>query len=374
MNSCAICNNEINNSNDTNEHIIPNSIGGRRKVRGFICLDCNNNAGQTWDSEISKQLNHFNILFITKRERGTPPSERVKTISGAEYIIHHEGGMSPSKPNIKTIHQDGQDKISIMARDINEARKMVNGLKRKYKSLDEELVLNQLEQKQEYLTEPLQVTMSFGGPKAGRSIVKTALALAYEAGITPSACTNALEYLQNDSKEACFGFYYSEDLILNRPIKTPLHCVSIYGNPTSGLLIAYVEYFGIQRLICCLSDNYSGEELSRTYALNPITGKEMDLVVNMKFIDKDEINKIYNLERYDENKMKEAVGLVMPLAIEISQEREETRIISEAYNNAIEKLGIDESEHPSPEQLRKLSQLIVEGVWPYISHKLKNNR
>lgn len=96
MNICALCDVVITHDNDTKEHIIPNSIGGRKKVKGFICNTCNRITGQDWDVELNNQLNYFNLLFMIKRERGTPASERIKTISGKEYLVHHSGVMSPS--------------------------------------------------------------------------------------------------------------------------------------------------------------------------------------------------------------------------------------------------------------------------------------
>ena len=42
---CALCLTQITEENNTNEHIIPNSIGGRKKIRNFICNECNNKTG-----------------------------------------------------------------------------------------------------------------------------------------------------------------------------------------------------------------------------------------------------------------------------------------------------------------------------------------
>lgn len=39
-NLCALCDTEITIDNDTREHVIPNAIGGRKKISGFICENC----------------------------------------------------------------------------------------------------------------------------------------------------------------------------------------------------------------------------------------------------------------------------------------------------------------------------------------------
>jgi len=41
-NNCAICGKNFQDVKDSNEHIIPNALGGRKKIKGFICVDCNN--------------------------------------------------------------------------------------------------------------------------------------------------------------------------------------------------------------------------------------------------------------------------------------------------------------------------------------------
>ena len=47
---CFLCKVPLTSENDSKEHIIPQSIGGRKKVKGFICQDCNSTTGQEWDS------------------------------------------------------------------------------------------------------------------------------------------------------------------------------------------------------------------------------------------------------------------------------------------------------------------------------------
>ena len=115
-------------------------------------------------------------------------------------------------------------------------------------------------------------------PIPNRSIVKSALALACEAGLTPADCDLAMDFLQNEDTgydDDGFWHYYQQDLLRNRTIGLPLHCVYITGSPSSGLMLAYVEYYGLVRIIICLSRQYRGMPISRVYAVNPVTGKDL---------------------------------------------------------------------------------------------------
>src|SRR3990167_1403499 len=77
---CAFCASEITEINDSKEHVIPNSIGGRKKVRGFICISCNSSFGQSWDAKLAEQLNWFSLAVGIERERGRSPDEIVQTV------------------------------------------------------------------------------------------------------------------------------------------------------------------------------------------------------------------------------------------------------------------------------------------------------
>jgi 5-methylcytosine-specific restriction endonuclease McrA len=38
---CVLCENTITAETESEEHLIPNALGGRKKVSGFLCRDCN---------------------------------------------------------------------------------------------------------------------------------------------------------------------------------------------------------------------------------------------------------------------------------------------------------------------------------------------
>ena len=81
--ACALCEAPIGEENDSKEHIIPNAIGGRRRVQGFLCRACNMMAGEDWDDVLARQLHPISNLLGIKRERGRPPMLVVDTTGGA---------------------------------------------------------------------------------------------------------------------------------------------------------------------------------------------------------------------------------------------------------------------------------------------------
>jgi len=199
-NECALCETPITDANDTKEHVIPNSIGGRKKVTGFICISCNTKSGDDWDSELAKQLNPLSLFFGISRERGEAPSQLFETTGGDRLRLNAEGSMDIEKPDYKEIPVETGVQINIKARSMEEAKKMLAGVKRKYPQVDIEDLLENAQVKSSYSPDMLKFNLCFGGQSAGRSLVKSALAVAFSSGINPKTCEQALSYLKVTSK------------------------------------------------------------------------------------------------------------------------------------------------------------------------------
>jgi hypothetical protein len=369
MAQCALCDVEITEDNDSREHIIPNSIGGRKKVKGFICNACNNQTGAQWDTELAMQLNPLSLIFHIKRERGQTPSQTFDTTNGEKITLHHQGGMSPSKPEFKEEKRDNKIAISITARDVDEAKRMLKGVKKKYPSADTDKFLNDAVAEYRSLDGMLKMSLEFGGAETGRSIVKTVLALAFHTGISPDTCEHATSYLRHDGVP-CFGYYYERDLVINRPSAVPLHCVAISGDPKTGLLLGYVEYYGIRKMIVCLSEKYSGSRVTANYSFDPTTGAEQEVDLDFSLTIAD-IDAAYNYESCDYQSIINCFYQVMPLALKSSFERERNRVITEAVDFAFKNCGAEEGQILTEEQVRVLTGKLAEKMTPYVLSQIQ---
>ena len=181
------------------------------------------------------------------------------TAAGEELTIRAGNIPTIAKPTYRVTRDErGAVRLEISARSRKEARDMLKGFKKKYPQLDVDEALNSSDESGTYSSDPYGI--DFGGSSnVDRSIVKSAVALACEAGLKPGDCDLAMEYLKNEEKEYDddgFWHYYQRDLVKNREIGLPLHCVYITGSPRSGLLLAYVEYYGVVRRVICLSKGY----------------------------------------------------------------------------------------------------------------------
>ncbi len=359
----------IDQSNDSGEHIILNAIGGIKTVSGFICRSCNSESGSDWDSELASQLNYLGLIFGIARKRGSPPPKAVSTISGERFMMGPGGRLSMMKPVYESALEDGQKKITIKARSPAEAERMLNSLKRKHPNINVNELLNSSKSTNIYPESLLKLNLNFGGAKTGRSLIKSALALVAYCNVDINACKDAISYLRINDAEGCFGFYYERDLVLNRPQNSIFHCVSVFGSAKSGLILAYIEYFSIYRLVARLSSTYSGEDFKGTYAIDPILGRELQLDVDLA-LSYGEVADSLEYKKFPDRSFAEAVEKVLPMGLEKQFQLDKDESIKRAVSYAFESCGAKQGEMLQPEHISKLIRIMTDELIPFVRHHM----
>lgn len=364
---CAICAQDIEPPDDSEEHIIPGAIGGRRIVRGFLHGDCNHRSGHTWDAALERQLRPMALHFGIKRQSGRTLRMAVTTTADENLLVDAGGQLEMARPEIKRTPILNGENIHVTAGSIAQAREVLEGVKRKYPKLDVEATLAGAESQRSYARGVIRIDLNFGGPLSGRSLVKSALALAHDAGLSIEQCGQALSYLRQEDAEPCFGYYYVDDLVDGRPPATPLHCVAIDANPETGLILGYVEYFGIHRAVVCLGSDYAGNRLKSVYALDPRTGEPLQIALRLNF-DVADIRAIYAYERDDAEKRQEVFGAVFGPALGAQQAAERERVVRDSLNFAWANCGGVPDQPLTAEHLERLKELFADQATPWWKH------
>ena len=366
---CALCDVEITEQNDSKEHIIPNSIGGRKKVKGFICKDCNNKSGREWDDALAQQFNPLSLLLGIKRERKKIPSQAFDTSGGNKVRLHTDRRMSYDRPKYSEKKVRDRIEVQIEARSTNDLKEILKGVKRKYPQVDIDELISHAKKQSSYLSEPLKIPLSLGGLTAGRSIVKSAMALAVKCGVIPRVCEKAREYLLNADGEPCFDYYYEKDFVTNRSHGIPFHCVSVRGDRNTKQLVGYVELFGWLRMLICLSEKYEGREFVDCYAVDPIEGTELDITVNLDVTPED-VRAAHNSESPDYSSARAAFEKIVSRGQQVAFEKEKSRVIDHAVEYAFLNCGAKEGESLTPKHVDELGRLIIENLEPFLGHLL----
>jgi len=374
MSTCVLCDDPITPENDSKEHIIPNAIGGRKKVTGFICKGCNNTTGDQWEAELAKQLNPLSLLLSIKRERKNPHSQVFSTTGDEQYKLNHDGSMELPRPLYQTTAIEKGVNVKIQARTIKEAKQLLNKVKKDYPQINLEQFTDQLETQSTYCSDMLEINGSIEGHDVGRSIVKSVLSLVVDSRVQHDVCEHANTYLRGENK-ACWGYYYCEnDLVINRPEGVPLHCVYVSAQPETKQILGYVELFGIYRMVICLSSSYEGREFKNTYAINPISGKQLNLNFKDLKLSVDEIDLSFNYKTYDQEVLKGAINSIMMTVQKNSFENEKEKVIRKAVKYALENCGAKEGETLTEEHTKILSGLFWEKFEPFILHHLTTTK
>lgn len=200
--------------------------------------------------------------------------------------------------------------------------------------------------------------------------MKTSLALAVESGVDPKLCEAAIGYLTKTDGEPCFGYYYERDLIVNRPEGRVFHCVAVAGNQDTKQLLGYVEYFSVWRMVLCLSNKYEGHSFSRTYALDPISGNDLDMEVLLS-LSKEDVAATYHYERIPDGAIVKAFDKVIPVGMELRYKNERNRVTEEAVQYAFRNCGTEEGQIMTDEQKKRCAKLLMEKVTPFVAHLLR---
>ena len=366
--TCALCGRWLTEENKSREHVFPNALGGRMTVRNFICVNCNSRTGSDWDNELVRQLHPLCTMLNVNRARGRNRQFVVETLSGRKLVVNPDGSMTTAEPVFKARERDDRTEVTVRARTMAEMRRMVSGLKKKHPQIDVDELMKRAERTQEYSREPYAISLNVGGLLAGRSIIKSCLAMVYDAGLTIDDCREAELFLLGEGKP-CFGFYSEPSLVKNRPENTFFHCVHVCGDAETGQLLAYVEYFGWLRFVACLATNYEGISFSHCYAVDPVSGKELDLDLELT-LDAAEVAEIFEQREVDFSKLGRDLDSLVGAFREMDQDRARAHAIHDALKSACEECEIEEGDVLSDEQAAEFARAVAERLEPFLVHTI----
>ena len=138
-------------------------------------------------------------------------------------------------------------------------------------------------------------------------------------------------------------------------------------------LLAYVEYFGWLRIVACLSNTYEGIAFSHCYAIDPVSGKELDLDIEL-VIEPADIPKIYDCRNVDYNEVRRALGVVVGAWRQMDLERARAHAIEDALNFACDECGIEEGDILSDEQAARFARVVSNRLEPFLVHMILGSK
>lgn len=262
---------------ESEEHILPNFLGGHLTSWQLLCNHCNNILGWELDSELDRQL-LLHELFEFKIDRHRQPGGYVPaytTESGKKILVERGMKWKHFKPIIDISDKGEINKI--VCQTLKEARTILTGLKRRYPNIDVEENLREFKHVEEYLGERIDFpNRTIGGPIVRRAIAKIALGYYLRGGGDVNLVRDLREYVITGKATGIHvDFYYCFSSIHDLAPDEVSHILFIRGDRKKGLLYCYIELFNTFNFIVLLSRDFEGPDFSSQYAYNVVGGNEI---------------------------------------------------------------------------------------------------
>ena len=127
--------------------------------------------------------------------------------------------------------------------------------------------------------------------------------------------------------------------------------------------------FGLWRIVLLLTESYAGNDFSHSYAIDPIEGEELKILVDFD-LSVSEIRDAYEYKIFDGDVLQKSIDYVMERAIEIDFKRAMDLAVKIAIDAAIAKSGLKEGDTLTGEQMRDFAGDVAEAMKPFVLHHM----
>ena len=269
-------------------HVIPSALGGRLKPKGIVSAAGNNILNHKVDLPLVNAFQPIMALLGGSRDRGKNPPVRLEDNNGRKYDYSFDAPMTLARPSLDIEEADGIVTVELNARTEQEARTLLGKVKKRYPSFDVNAAMNEMAWRSEYLQDRLSARLQIGPvitfPAAfvAASIYSCALGSSYHpdlqrfiAGFNPDG---GRPPLPPDT-----FYWYPDSPWYEKPIADITHVVAFLGDSETQRALCCIEYFGVASVGVTLPFN-GKEDCSSGYAVDVVTGTNLPLVINEKFL------------------------------------------------------------------------------------------
>lgn len=122
-----------------------------------------------------------------------------------------------------------------------------------------------------------------------------------------------------------------------------------------------------------MSDRYAGSSVKAVYAIDPVSGMQLELEVDLAFSE-DELR--FAVTDKDDATLAQlkAMDELMAIAQGRSFEREQARVARQAYQSTLSKLELQPGQDMTPEVARAMSREITAQLLPFLIHRIMSQR
>ena len=255
VNKCYLCGEGITPENDSLEHIIPNSLGGRLKTRGILCREHNTQLGIEIDAPFNQTIGIFTDQLNLNKDRNGYTQFEVYPRTG-ERIKHIVKGniIAPARP-----YYD-EKKNFVYANSLKIAEQFIQTLQLSEEQ-DKNLKIYHNDGRKFYIENNLDPTIF------GKGLAKIAIGFALNNGVELKDLEEIIDKDKKQIKDPSLLYYIQTetDKYVDKKIENfyPLHILRLKSD--GNILGCFIELFSTIRLIVGLTNNYRGEPKDKFY-------------------------------------------------------------------------------------------------------------
>ena len=279
MHCCVLCEAPLVGDARTREHVIPASLGGRRRTVKALCRECNSTTGHSWDAELERQLRPAALLVFPHDH---PCGRNHRRVAGAEgNVLILKGGIrgGAASPQVRVKTEAGRTELHISAptrqRATQEIRRLIAA--GRLPADREEEFISSIEREEATTRVDFTEGGSVGGPVAWDSMLKSMVTAGLLGELTWLDMLTAVLSLRGCGRGGPCLMFRDSAVRLQGAANIPLwrHCVHVETDMEERLVWGYVEYFGTWCAIAQLGKCYLGRPASWTYCADPVSGDDL---------------------------------------------------------------------------------------------------
>ncbi len=264
MSVCYSCGTILNKKTQSNEHIIPNSIGGVLKSRRLLCRQCNSAYGMTIDAALAKEFENLAAFINVERDRS-------KSYLAKNAVAANGRSSVPVKPTIK--FEAGR--LYISGRDRQQVIAIALGLKGRFPDIDRENVVKENHEDYELSDGDFTINFSLGSDLFMRAVAKIAVNY-YLMKVRGGQYLDDIIKVINGGQVNNHHIYYHPLPGVHWGDNEVSHIIAVRGDSVSKQLHAQVILFNTYSLVINLCDDYNGNEIDLFYRYDIISKQEIN--------------------------------------------------------------------------------------------------
>lgn len=273
MDRCLLCLARLEGDALTEEHIIPQAIGGIFTTRRAICRTCNSKGGSSTEAALTKRFETLSVFFDVIRDRGKegPRIEVRDKATGTRYEL--DPGGNPVVAANPTLWRDetGKKYVTISGPNEDEVRRRI----RLYTKQDPATATLGSKRSVDEVSLELSVfTHGFEDEQILRCVAKMAASFAREVGVPLGPRSFGAAFIRGDPVASTVVGPVARDVVTaSHPPETVTHGIVLRKDAGRNPLVAYVWLFDVCEFSVLLHPWLNGPAVNVGHKVDLATGR-----------------------------------------------------------------------------------------------------